>query len=44
MTSEANIRMDPANILLARLGPDVEPEMIGKFFECLLQSETLPGL
>jgi acetoin utilization protein AcuA len=44
LTAEANIRMDPANILLARLGSAVEREVNGKFFECLLQSETLPGL
>jgi len=44
MTSEANIRMDPANILLVRLGRDVDRETLNQFFHRLLQSDTLPGL
>jgi GNAT superfamily N-acetyltransferase len=44
LTSEPNIRMDPANILLVRLGSKVEQEQVNQFFRCLLQSETLPGL
>jgi GNAT superfamily N-acetyltransferase len=44
LTSEANIRMDPANILLARLGSHLGEERRNLFFQCLLQSETLPGL
>ena len=44
LTSEPNIRMDPANILLARLGSKIEPEQLQQFFQCLLQSETLPGM
>ena len=44
LTSEANIRMDPANILLARLGSAVDQETIRQFFDRLLQSDTLPGL
>lgn len=44
MTSEGNISMDPANILLARLGRSVDPETIRHFFQLLLQSDTLPGL
>jgi acetoin utilization protein AcuA len=44
MTSEGNISMDPANILLARLGRDVDQETIRHFFQLLLQSDTLPGL
>ncbi len=44
LTSEPNIRMDPANILLARLGSSVAEENINRFFQRLLQSETLPGL
>jgi acetoin utilization protein AcuA len=44
LTSEPNIRMDPANILVARLGSRLTEESINRFFQRLLQSETLPGL
>jgi GNAT superfamily N-acetyltransferase len=44
LTSEPNIRMDPANILVARLGSRLAEESISRFFQCLLRSETLPGL
>jgi acetoin utilization protein AcuA len=44
LTSEANIRMDPANILLGRLGSAVDQQTINQFFQRLLQSATLPGL
>jgi GNAT superfamily N-acetyltransferase len=44
LTSEPNIRMDPANILVARLGRCLGEESMNRFFERLLQSETLPGL
>lgn len=44
LTSEPNIRMDPANILVARLGRCLERDSMSRFFERLLQSETLPGL
>jgi hypothetical protein len=44
LTSEPNIRMDPANILVARLGRCLGQESMNRFFERLLQSETLPGL
>ncbi|HWZ18792.1 MAG TPA: hypothetical protein VNW73_08340 [Ktedonobacteraceae bacterium] len=44
MTSEPNIRMDPANILLARLGSRLAEENINRFFQRLFWSETLPGL
>ncbi len=44
LTSEPNIRMDPANILVARLGRRLERESMNRFFQRLLQSETLPGL
>jgi GNAT superfamily N-acetyltransferase len=44
LTSEPNIRMDPANILVARLGNRLEEENIICFYQRLLQSETLPGL
>jgi YD repeat-containing protein len=43
-TSEPNIRMDPANILVARLGGRVDGESMNRFFQRLLQSKTLPGL
>jgi GNAT superfamily N-acetyltransferase len=44
LTSEPNIRMDPANILVARLGSRLPQESINRFFQHLLHSETLPGL
>jgi GNAT superfamily N-acetyltransferase len=44
LTSEPNIRMDPANILVARLGGRIDGESMSRFFQRLLQSETLPGL
>ena len=44
LTSEPNIRMDPANILLARLGSRLERGSMNRFFQRLLQSDTLPGL
>ncbi len=44
LTSEPNIRMDPANILLARLGNRLEEESMNRFFQHILQSDTLPGL
>jgi GNAT superfamily N-acetyltransferase len=44
LTSEPNIRMDPANILVARLGRRLGEESMNRFFERLLRSETLPGL
>jgi len=44
LTSEPNIRMDPANILLARPGSRLNSESMNRFFQRLLQSDTLPGL
>ena len=44
LTSEPNIRMDPANILVARHGSRLKEESMNRFFQSLLQSETLPGL
>jgi hypothetical protein len=44
LTSEPNIRMDPANILVARLGSRIDEKSMSRFFERLLWSETLPGL
>src|SRR5215467_12696869 len=39
MTSEPNIRMDPANILVARLGRSLREESMNRFFERLFESE-----
>ena len=44
LTSEPNIRMDPANIFLARLGRRVSPAHISQFYDRLLQAEALPGM
>ncbi len=44
LTSEPNIRMDPANILVARFGSRLAEESMNRFFQRLLQSESLPGL
>jgi acetoin utilization protein AcuA len=44
LTSEPNIRMDPANILVARVGNRLAEESINRFFKRLLQSDTLPVL
>jgi GNAT superfamily N-acetyltransferase len=44
LTSEPNIRMDPANILVARLGNRLKEESISRFFQRLLASDSLPGL
>ena len=44
LTSEPNIAMDPANILVARLGRSVGEERMTRFFERLFLSESLPGL
>ncbi|GHO46224.1 GNAT family N-acetyltransferase [Ktedonospora formicarum] len=44
LTSEPNINMHPANIFLARLGRTTEQETVSTFFNCLLRSDTLPGM
>ncbi len=44
LTSERNIRMDPANIFLARLGRRVATATVSQFYDRLLQSDTLPGM
>ncbi len=44
LTSEPNIRMDPANILVARTGSRLAQENLNRFFQRLLASDTLPGL
>ena len=44
LTTKENIRMDPANIFLARLGSRVPAESVSRFYDWLLQSDTLPSL
>jgi hypothetical protein len=44
LTSEPNIRENPANVLLARLGSHFEVGSMNRFYERLLDSDTLPGL
>jgi GNAT superfamily N-acetyltransferase len=44
LTSERNIRMDPANIFLARVGRRVPAASISQFYDRLLQADTLPGM
>jgi GNAT superfamily N-acetyltransferase len=44
LTSEPNIRMDPTNIFLARIGRNVDQQTINAFFNRLLASPTLPGM
>jgi GNAT superfamily N-acetyltransferase len=44
LTSEPNIRMDPANIFLARIGKRVNRQTTNQFLNRLLKSENLPGL
>lgn len=44
LTSEPNIRMDPANIMSARIGCRVDQQIINQFIGRTLRSERLPGL
>ena len=44
LTSEPNIRMDPSNIFLARIGRNVDQQTMNAFFNRLLTSPTLPGM
>ena len=44
LTSEPTINDDPANILLVRIGRGVNQQRLNHFIECLLHSDTLPGL
>ena len=44
LTTEPNIRMDPANILLARIGSQVDQDSMNRFLNRLLRSEGLPGM
>jgi acetoin utilization protein AcuA len=44
LTSEENIRMDPANIFLVRFGRRVAAATVSQFLDRLLQSDTLSGM
>lgn len=44
LTTEENIRMDPANIFLARLGRRVATANLSQFYDRLLQYDILPGM
>jgi GNAT superfamily N-acetyltransferase len=44
LTSEPNIRMDPTNIFLARIGRNVNQQIINAFLNRLMTSPTLPGM
>ncbi len=43
-TTEANIALDPANILLARIGQHASTETVNHFFGCMLRLDDLSGL
>ena len=43
-TTEPNISMEPANILVARIGKRVDPRVVSQFFNRLLSSPKLSGL
>jgi hypothetical protein len=44
LTSDENIRMDPANIFLVRFGRRVSAATVSQFYDRILQSDTLPGM
>jgi hypothetical protein len=44
LTNEPNLRDDPTNILLARIGKHVEQIALNQFYACLLRSEGSPGM
>jgi acetoin utilization protein AcuA len=44
VTSEPNIRMDPTNIFLARIGRNIDQYTLNAFLNRLLTSSTLPGM
>jgi acetoin utilization protein AcuA len=44
LTSDENIRMDPANIFLVRFGRRVSAATISQFYDRILQSDTLRGM
>ncbi len=43
-TTEPNVTMEPANILLARVGNRVDPHVASQFFNRMLSSANLPGV
>jgi acetoin utilization deacetylase AcuC-like enzyme/GNAT superfamily N-acetyltransferase len=43
-TTEPNVSMEPANILLARVGKRVDQHMVSRFYNHLLSSPNLSGL
>ena len=43
-TTEPNITMEPANILLARIGKRVDQRVVSRFLNHLLSSPNLAGL
>ncbi|GLV60293.1 hypothetical protein KDH_71130 [Dictyobacter sp. S3.2.2.5] len=44
LTAEQNIRMDPANIFLARIGRHVAAANLSQFYNRLLHTDTLLGM
>lgn len=44
LTAEPNIRDDPANILLVRIGNQVDQQTSNQFLSCLFPSNALPGV
>ncbi|HYX48981.1 MAG TPA: GNAT family N-acetyltransferase, partial [Ktedonobacteraceae bacterium] len=43
-TTEPNVRMEPANVLLARIGNRVDQEVVSRFYNRMLSSPNLSGL
>ena len=43
-TTEPNVSMEPANVLLARIGKRVDQEIVSRFYNRMLSSPNLAGL
>ncbi len=43
-TTEPNVSMEPANVLLARIGKRVDQEVVSRFYNRMLSSPNLSGL
>ncbi len=43
-TTEPNVSMEPANILLARIGKRVDQQVVNRFYNRMLSSPNLAGL
>jgi hypothetical protein len=43
-TTEPNVRMEPANVLLARIGKRVDQNVVSHFYNRMLSSPNLSGL